>query len=413
MIAKALKWTGLFLAASMTFVGGLLVYAQVAGIPSYLHRAPPRHVEVTSERVAAGRNLAMTLCTGCHLDPATKRLTGKHLADLPTEFGVVYSANITRSRTQGIGAWSDGDLAYLLRTGVRPDGRYVPPYMVKLPHLSDEELDAIIAFLRSDDEMVAAADVPAKEVTAPSLLVKVLTRLVMKPLPFPTKPVVAAARTDTVAYGRYLVFSRDCFSCHSEDFKSANVLEPEKTPGYFGGGNVLLGMSGEKVPSANLTPDPRTGIGRWSEADFVRALRSGISRDGGVLHYPMGPKPEIDEEQARAIYAYLRTIPVLENRVARFRDAPPSGGDDGVRAYHAYGCVSCHGESGVAFADLRNANRDFESDGQLVEWVLDAPRLRPGTKMPPFRGVIADRDLLPLVRHVRKLAGGEARHASL
>ena len=75
--------------------------------------------------------------------------------------------------------------------------------------------------------------------------------------------------------------------------------------------------------------------------------------------------------------------------------------------------VSCHGESGVAAADLRNANRDLQTGGRLVEWVLDAPRLRPGTKMPPFRGVIAERDLSALVRHVRKLAGAEPSRASL
>jgi hypothetical protein len=79
MIAKALKWAGLFLATLLTFVGGFLVNAQIAGIPSYPHGAPARHVEVTPERVAAGSQLAMTLCTGCHLDPTTKRLTGKRL----------------------------------------------------------------------------------------------------------------------------------------------------------------------------------------------------------------------------------------------------------------------------------------------------------------------------------------------
>lgn len=84
--------------------------------------------------------------------------------------------------------------------------------MVKVPHLSDEELDDVIAFLRSDDELVAATDTPAAGASRPSLLVKVLSHAVMKPLPFPTMPVVAPLRTDAVAYGRYLVFSRDCYA---------------------------------------------------------------------------------------------------------------------------------------------------------------------------------------------------------
>ncbi len=74
---------------------------ETRGEPSYLHRAPSRNVEATSERVAAGRHLAMTLCTGCHLDPTTKRLTGNRLTDLPAQFRVVLSANITRARRRG------------------------------------------------------------------------------------------------------------------------------------------------------------------------------------------------------------------------------------------------------------------------------------------------------------------------
>jgi cytochrome c2 len=109
----------------------------------------------------------------------------------------------------------------------------------------------------------------------------------------------------------------------------------------------------------------------------------------------------------------LRTIPPIKNRVARFKDSAPSGSDEGERAFHAYGCTSCHGETGSAFADLRGANRDFASDGPLLEWLLDAPRLRPGTKMPGFRGIIAERDYAPLIRHVRKLSSNGAASARL
>jgi cytochrome c2 len=407
MTKKVLKWAAAVFGAIAVLLAAFLAYVQVTGIPTYPHATPVRHVEVTPERVAAGRLLAMTLCTGCHLDPSTKRLTGKRLEDIPPAFGEIHSANITRSTAHGIGAWSDGQLAYLLRTGLRPDGRYVPPYMVKLPHLSDEELDGLIAFLRSDDDLVSPVDTPPKGVSTPSLLVKVLSRVVMKPLPFPAERIVAPARSDRVAYGRYLVTTRDCYACHSADFKSTDPLEPEKTPGYFGGGNTLIGGDGNAIFSANLTPDPATGLGRWSEADFSRAVRFGVSRNATVLRYPMEPKPEIDEDQTAAMYAYLRTIPAIENRVARFKNDAPAG-DEGARTYHAYGCASCHGETGVAFGDLRGANRDFASDGPLLEWLLDAPRLRPGTKMPGFRGIIAERDYAPLIRHVRKLSSNAA-----
>ena len=406
MVKKTLKWMGIGLGGVVAIAAIFLVYAQIAGVPRYPHAAPARHVEVTPERVADGRKLAMAMCTSCHLDPATGRLTGKVSEDAPPVFGVVYSRNITGSKTHGVGAWTDGELAYVIRTGVRPDGEYLPPWMVKLPQLSDDELDSIIAFLRSDDPLVAPYDHPPAGKSQPSLLTKVLTRLVMKPVPYPEKPVVAPPRTDRVAYGRYLVQSRDCYGCHSADFKTVNQLEPEKTPGYMGGGNTLV-VKGEDVLTANLTADEKTGIGKWTEAEFSRALRLGIRPNGTVLHYPMLPHPELDEEQAGAMYTYLRSLPKLVNAVPRSRPRIPSG-DDGLRAYHEHGCVSCHGDTGKAFADLRGANRDFPGDGQLLEWMLDAPRLRPGVAMPAFRGIIPEKDYPALLRHVRKLSSQNA-----
>jgi cytochrome c2 len=276
-----------------------LSYAQVIGIPHYPHAATARHVDVTPARVAAGRKLATELCSGCHLNASTGRLTGKRLVDLPAAFGEIYSRNITGSREHGVGAWTDGDLAYLLRTGVRPDGRYLPPYMIKTPHLSDAELDDLIAFLRSDDDLVRPVDAEPPGVSRPSLLVKVLSQVVMKPLVYPSALVVAPPRSDRVQYGRYLVTSRDCFSCHSADFKSTNLAEPEKSPGYFGGGNVLMGMNGERILSANLTPDPKTGIGRWNETDFVRAVKFGISRSGSQVRMPFLPRGTTGRRVAR------------------------------------------------------------------------------------------------------------------
>jgi muramoyltetrapeptide carboxypeptidase LdcA involved in peptidoglycan recycling len=53
----------------------------------------------------------------------------------------------------------DGELEYLVRTGVKANGQYVPPWMPKQPRMADEDLHSIVAFLRSDDPMVAATEV--------------------------------------------------------------------------------------------------------------------------------------------------------------------------------------------------------------------------------------------------------------
>lgn len=404
-----LKRVGQAVGVLVGAVAAFVVYAQVDGIPRYEAHPPELHVEVTPERVARGKHLSTLICQSCHADERTGAMTGKHMADVPSAFGVVYSKNITKSRTEGIGAWTDGQLAYLLRTGLRPDGQYLPIWMPKFPNLADEDVASIIAFLRSDDPVVAASETPPPGATQPALLAKVLTHTVMKPLPYPAAAIAMPARTDRAAYGKYLVSSFDCYSCHSSAFETADVMHPEKSAGYMGGGNKLIGADGKEIFTANLTPDDATGIGRWSEDDFVRAVRKGFRPDGRVLHYPMLPMPELQDDEARAIYAYLRTVPKLHNEVPR-PAASEGGPHPGKRLYAKYGCGACHGEGGVGMgglADLRRANEHFKDDAALRAWLDDAPSQKPGTKMPAWKGVIAEEDYGPLMAYVRSLGADE------
>lgn len=414
LLRKVLRRASYVLLGVLAIVGILAAYVQIDGIPRYAHEAPAVNIARTPERVARGKKLASLLCNECHLSSETHQLTGKHLEELPSEFGDIYSKNITSHPEMGIGKWTDGELVYFLRTGVRPDGQYVPPWMVKLPHLSDEDMSSIIAFLRSDDPTVAPSPAPPLGTTKPSFLAKALAHGVFGPLPYPKEPVLMPARTDRVAYGRYLTFALDCYGCHSADFKSMNVLEPEKTPGFMGGGNTLMDSEKKAIYSANLTPDDETGIGRWSEADFVRAVTKGIRPDGRVLHYPMLPKTELEDDEVTAIYAYLRTVPKLRNAVERPKSpnevvvAAAAGGATGATGkalYQKYACGSCHGESGVGLVgDLRGANERYPSDEALRAWIENAPALKPGTKMPAWKGIIRDEEYAPLMAYVRSLA---------
>jgi mono/diheme cytochrome c family protein len=389
--------------AAVAFVG----FCAVRGIPvQEPPKTPDLHVTITPERVARGQKLADVLCNQCHADEATGRLTGKRMDDTPPEFGEVFSQNITQHRAKGIGAWTDGQIAYFVRTGVRPNGTYAPPWMVKLPLLSDEDMASIIAYLRSDDPRVAASDADPPGRTKPALLSKVLANTVIKPLPYPSQPVPMPAKTDRLAYGRYLAINYDCYACHSASFTKLDPLLPERSAGYFGGGNELKGADGQTIRTANLTPDDDTGIGRLSEAQFIRAVKEGFRPDGRVLRAPMSPRPSLEDDEVSAIYTYLRSLPKIKNPIQRDL-APPSPGDDpGHRAFVSYGCASCHTETGVGpgGADLRRANEHWATDEELRTWIDDAPKLRPGTRMPGWRGVIAEKDYGPLIGHVRKLA---------
>jgi cytochrome c1 len=75
---------------------------------------------------------------------------------------------------------------------------------------------------------------------------------------------------------------------------------------------------GSKIHSLNLTMDEETGIGRWTEDEFVKAVKAGIVPNGQpALRPPMKPYADLTDGEAKAIYAYLKTIPKISNKVER------------------------------------------------------------------------------------------------
>jgi hypothetical protein len=89
--------------------------------------------------VARGKGVALALCAGCHYDQKTGGLTGHHMVEAPDEFGELWSRNITGDPKDGIGSYTDGELAFLLRTGIERNGVYPGPFMAH-PHASDEDI---------------------------------------------------------------------------------------------------------------------------------------------------------------------------------------------------------------------------------------------------------------------------------
>lgn len=122
-----------------------------------------------------------------------------------------------------------------------------------------------------------------------------------------------AAQTDPVARGRYLVESiGGCGNCHT----------PKGPQGDMPGMNLAGGMVFEEPPfravASNITPDPETGIGRWTDGQIARAIREGIRPDGRVIGPPMPIElyRSISDADLAAMVAYLRTVPPVRNAVA-------------------------------------------------------------------------------------------------
>lgn len=409
---RILKWVGIVLGVLVLCVVGFLAYVNFSGMPKFDAHVPTITVESTPARLVRGKTLVLTLCAECHRNPITKKLTGYQMLDLPEEFGTAYSKNITKHPTKGIGGWSDGEIIWLLRTGIHPKtGLYVPPWMVKLPNAADEDLYSIVAFLRSDDPLVAAEDVdniPPK----PSFLAKFLVTVgAFKPYPYPTKTIAMPDTTNRVEHGRYLANGvLACYACHSGDFKTMNELEPEKSGDFYAGGNQTMNAARVLVPTPNLTPDKETGIGNWTEEEFVQTMKTGFKKDGRSLSAPMGAYWHLSDYELGSIYQYIKTVPAIKKpRIPATEVALSANATNGEKLYNKYGCVSCHATTGLGYGDLQLADKKYPNDSLLADVILHPRTYYPLTTMREWAGHIPDNDLKEIVAHVRTLSKKSGR----
>lgn len=313
---KLINVSGKILAGLLLLVAVGFLYIYLVDIPSYEVKRIGYQVKSSPGAIERGKKLVSMLCANCHHNRETQSLSGKRMLDVPIEFGEIYSQNITQDKTYGIGNWTNGELVYLLRTGIKKDGQYSPPYMVKLPLMADEDINAIIAFLRSDDPLVKAdstPDTPSK----PSFLTKLLCRIAFKPFPMPEQIIELPDTNDPIELGEYLAHNLECFSCHSADFKTNNSLNPKLSEGYFAGGNKPLDEQGRVKLTPNLTPEMETGIGNWSKEEFIQAVRYAIKKGENALTYPMLPYAQLTDKEAGAIFEYIKTVPPINNKVER------------------------------------------------------------------------------------------------
>jgi len=249
-------------------------------------------------------------CADCHgarsasgeLPENTAPLTGGFEFKLPV--GVFRAPNITSDSQTGIGRYKDADLARILRYGVRPDGTAVLPFM-PFAELADDDLTAVISYLRTTAPVRHV--VPAHEV---NWLGNIVRAWVLAPVGPKTTPEKHAPHGPVAENGRYLAHHvANCVSCHTRmDMRTGELIGP-----LFGGGaeHPALNGSHKTFLSPNLTPDPRWGwIEGWDAKAFTARLTSGVGREGSPM--PWRALKELSDDDARAIYLYLRSLPKAE-----------------------------------------------------------------------------------------------------
>lgn len=135
--------------------------------------------------------------------------------------------------------------------------------------------------------------------------------------PAPTaKPAPAAKPRPAVERGRYLAQIMDCAGCHT-----GGALMGKPDPGrHLAGSEVGFEMPGMGVlHPKNLTPDPDTGLGKWTDAEILAAVRQGKGKDGRTLA-PIMPWPSyaaLTNADAAALLAYLRSVKAVRYEVPK------------------------------------------------------------------------------------------------
>jgi len=247
-------------------------------------------------------------CSNCHgtrnpdfsIQPGMEFAGGFHLVDPAFD---VYVANITQDKETGIGGWSDAEITKAIREGVDPKGDIIfPPMPVPTyNNMSDGDVAAIVAYLRTLPAV--SHQIPESSWNIPQ-----------QAMP-PAKGLPAPDPSDQVAYGGYIVTAlAHCFECHTP----IGPTGPDMSKMGAGGLKIVL-APGMEVMTANITPDPETGIGKWTDDQIKAALTKGVTPTGGQISPPM-PFPwfkNMTDQDLNAVVAYLRTIPPVVNAVER------------------------------------------------------------------------------------------------
>jgi mono/diheme cytochrome c family protein len=273
-----------------------------------------------SERVQAGGDPArgktvFALAGGCGCHTSDQGPVGAGGREIATPFGVFYGTNITPDAETGIGAWTDDEIIAAIRDGeARGKGVEAPvmPYYL-YAGMADADVRDLVAYLRTLPPV--RRENRQADVSLP--LARQAYR-VWRWLYAPSATPPAEPPSEPLARGRYLTdHVAICGDCHTP----RNRLGAPDPSRYLAG--TADGPGGEEVP--NITPDPDTGLARWSERNFVQLLQTGmlpnmdnvqgamaevIDGTGGGPGYAQAPESEL-----RSIAKYLKTVPPVRHEV--------------------------------------------------------------------------------------------------
>jgi mono/diheme cytochrome c family protein len=351
-------------------------------------------------------------CEACHTAEGGKPFAGGRAFD--TQFGTIYTPNITRDPEDGIGSWSDADFLRALHEGVNKAGQHLYPAFpyASYTYLTDEDVLAIKSYLFSLPPQKGKP--PANTLSFPynirglmaiwSMLYNPNTRF--QPL---------ADRSASWNRGAYLAEALGhCGDCHTP----RTLLQSLDNRKKFAGG------LSEGWRAYNLTSDKDSGIGAWGAQDLETYLKTGHSADKGTAFGPMALAVHLSFQKltpsdVASIVEYVRTVPAVATpelpspKVALAPEDPAEGvalsANRHGAAIFASMCAGCHSWTGVSssvphatLTGTRSVN-DPTATNVALAVLRGASTLPPSgdiATMPAFGQAWSDEDIAAVANYV-------------
>src|SRR5262245_20900699 len=289
MIGRVLKW-GVATIVVVAATGATALYALSERKLDATYDVPANAMSISTAHasVERGEHLVRSIgaCVLCHGND----MGGGVYADMGP-VGIVAGPNLTRGRGGLATTFRLEQWVRAIRYGVRRDGTS----LIMMPseeftNMSDEDLSSIVAYLKQappvDREVPRSRFRPLGRVLLATGRLEILsapkTRHQQTILDIPTK----SGRE----YGRYLADVSGCHGCHGDGLSGGQVAGPPGLP-----------------PASNLTP---AGLGKWTEEDFVRAIRQGVKPDGTAIDsfMPWAVYAAMTDSELRSLWEYLASV---------------------------------------------------------------------------------------------------------
>ncbi|KHJ70127.1 alcohol dehydrogenase [Pantoea rodasii] len=400
-------------AAGMLWINGDTSADNVAS-DKILTSQPPTAAD--SAAIERGRYVAIASdCTACHTMPESKfPLAGGY--KISTPFGGIYASNITPDTETGIGSWTERDFFRAVRHGKGKEGEHLYPAMPYNAYvkLTDQDMHDLWMYMRSVKPI--HYQVPETNLGFPyniRLAMMGWNLLFFKNAGFQ----VDNSQSAQWNRGAYLVEGPEhCAACHT----AKNLIGGDSSD-YLQGGNL-----GE-WHAPDITPNPHTGIGSWSEQQVVDYLKLGSNHvavaSGPMAEAVTNSTQHLTEDDLKAIAVYLKQVPASTTSLPQPLSLDNAQMKMGENVYSA-NCTACHNSDGKGIPNLAaslagNPGLLADDASSIITTVLQGGRgaVTAGNPtsgaMPSFAWKLSDEQVAAAATYLRNSWGNAAKPVSV